>query len=144
LQRFMIRKHERAFRKLLNEIPQPQRIGVVGGGLFPRSLIILKNIYPSAELIGIEADHHHIQIARPLVQADFLHEWFDPQRHRDFDLLVIPLAYLGDKSALYESFSAPRVLIHDWLWHKRVRSAIVSILLLKRLNLVTRCEPQHC
>ena len=35
-------------------------------------------------------------------------------------------------------------LIHDWLWHKRVRSAIVSILLLKRLNLVTRCEPQHC
>jgi hypothetical protein len=28
-------------------------------------------------------------------------------------------------------------LVHDWLWHRRGTSAIVSIFLLKRLNLVT-------
>jgi hypothetical protein len=120
------------------EIPTPARIGVVGGGLFPRSLIILKKIFPYAQLEGIEADQKHIDIARRFVDAEFIHDWFDPAKHRDFDLLIIPLAYLGDRQQLYDNPVATRVLIHDWLWRKRGPGAIVSIFLLKRINLVTR------
>ena len=136
LQRYVIQRHEKAFRKLLNGIA-PQRIAVVGGGLFPRSLIILKKLFPQAHLIAIEANQHHIQIAKSFVHADFTHQWFDPS-HCDVDLLVIPLAYFGDRNRLYLNPPAETVLIHDWLWRKRGQSAIVSLLLLKRLNLITR------
>ena len=136
VQRIVVKKHEQAFRKLLNG-KSPQRIGVVGGGLFPRSLIALKNIYPTAQLVGIDADQRHIEIAKSFVDAQFTHEWFDPNRC-DFDLLVIPLAYFGDRNTLYQNPPARHVLIHDWLWRKRGQSSIVSILLLKRLNLITQ------
>jgi hypothetical protein len=46
------------------------------------------------------------------------------------------LAFIGDKSAIYRCPTAPQVLVHDWLWRKRGTSAIISVLLLKRLNLV--------
>jgi len=138
LQRFVVHKHQKAFRKLLNGLPQPQRIAVVGGGLFPRSLIVLKNIYPGADVVAIDGDQRHIEIAKRFVKAKFIHEWFDPQRHGNFDLMVIPLAYVGDKRTLYEQPIAPNVLVHDWIWRKRGPGAVVSILLLKRLNLVTR------
>ena len=115
LQRFVLRSHETAFRKLLNGTPTPKRIGVVGGGLFPRSLMVLKNIYPNTQLVGIDGEQKHIDIARKFADAKFIHEWFDPRRHADFDLLVIPLAYVGDKRRLYQQPTAPNVLVHDWI-----------------------------
>jgi hypothetical protein len=136
LQRFVLQKHESAFRKLLVGLP-PQRIAVIGGGLFPRSLIILQKIFPKAHLTAIEADQQHIEIAKSFVAAEFINQWFD-QTHCDCDLLVIPLAFLGDRSAIYQNPPAKTVLIHDWLWRKSGPSAIVSVLLLKRLNLVTQ------
>jgi hypothetical protein len=56
----------------------------------------------------------------------------------DFDLLVIPLAFDGDRRALYERPPASAMLVHDWIWRRRGSSAVVSRLLLKRLNLVMR------
>lgn len=137
LQRFVLSRHERAVRRVIAQMAAPASIGVVGAGLFPRSLIILKKIYPDTRIVGIEGDESHIEIARKFVDADFDHQWFDPRQHSQFDLLVIPLAYLGDRGSVYENPPASAVLIHDWLWRKRGRSTIVSLLLLKRLNLVT-------
>jgi hypothetical protein len=137
LQQFVLNRHQNAFAKLLKQIPPPSSIGVVGGGLFPRSLLVLKKIYPHAQLIGIEANQNHIDIAKSFVDADFTNQWFDPA-NSNFDLLVIPLAYLGDKRALYKNPPAPAVLVHDWLWRKRGQSTIVSLLLLKRLNLIVK------
>jgi hypothetical protein len=55
----------------------------------------------------------------------------------EVDLLVTPLALVGDREALYSAARATPVLIQDWIWRSRGdRSAIVSALLLKRLNLV--------
>jgi hypothetical protein len=153
LQRFVLNRHERAMRKLLVGLQAPKRIGVVGGGLFPRSLIVLKKIYPHAELIGIEGNPKHIEIAQKLEMKTgtglvltspvpvfspvrFINEWFDAKRHTDFDLLAIPLAYLGNRQEIYQRPPAKTVLVHDWIWNARGRSEIVSPLLLKRINLV--------
>jgi hypothetical protein len=55
---------------------------------------------------------------------------------RSFDLVVFPLSFEGDRDALYDRPPARTVIIHDWLWRKRGVSGIVSVALLKRLNLV--------
>jgi hypothetical protein len=54
----------------------------------------------------------------------------------DCDLVVFPLAFVGDRSALYRDPPAPIMLVHDWIWRRRGASAMVSLVLLKRLNLV--------
>jgi hypothetical protein len=143
LQRFVINRHEQAIRQLFKNLPPPSRIGVVGGGLFPRSLIVLKRIYPTAEILAIEGSQPHIEIARRFLGPDvrFMNEWFDPRHHHNFDLLVIPLAYLGSRNEIYQRPPTQHVLVHDWIWNRRGPGAVVSTLLLKRINLVSRCEP---
>jgi hypothetical protein len=139
LQHFVVNCHERAMRKVLDALEEPQRVGIVGGGLFPRSLIALKRIYPNSEIVAIEGDPHHIEVARQFERnTTYLNEWFDPQKHNDFDLLVVPLAYVGDRPAIYQRPPSPTVLVHDWIWRPHGRTAIVSPFLLKRINLVTQ------
>ena len=54
------------------------------------------------------------------------------------DLVVIPLSFAGNRRAVYRNPPARLVLVHDWIWsrHGSRRSAVVSWLLLKRVNLV--------
>jgi hypothetical protein len=56
--------------------------------------------------------------------------------YASFDLVVLPLSFEGDRDALYDRPPARTVIVHDWLWRKRGVSGIVSVALLKRLNLV--------
>ena len=42
----------------------------------------------------------------------------------------------GDRRAIYARPPAPIVLVHDWIWRRRGESRIVSLALLKRINLV--------
>jgi hypothetical protein len=76
--------------------------------------------------------------ARELASDDveFRVDAFDPVRHSGFDLVVIPLAYVGNASALERLSERTPVLRHDWIWRRRRgASAVVSWLLLKRMNL---------
>jgi hypothetical protein len=143
LQRFVLDRHERAFRTLLPHLPVVRRIGVVGGGLFPRTLLILRRLLPEARLFAIDQSIDHIGIARPLAPegVEFVHAFYAPDRPHDFDLLVVPLAFVGDREALYRRPPVQAVLVHDWIWRRRGMSAVVSPLLLKRLNLVKPCAP---
>ena len=52
------------------------------------------------------------------------------------DLVVVPLALRGCKAEFYRTPPAAHVLIHDWLWRRGDSSIVVSLALLKRLNLV--------
>jgi hypothetical protein len=70
--------------------------------------------------------------------TEFITERFEPGTPCDFDLLVIPLAFEGDREAIYQHPSASAVIVHDWIWRLRGASSVVSWLLLKRLNLVIR------
>jgi hypothetical protein len=140
LQRFVLASHERAFRKLLVEVPRAHRITIVGGGLFPRTALILRKLLPEASLTILEAKRDHLEMARPFLDADveLRHQFFDPRSGAEGDLVVIPLDFLGDRRAVYQNPPAPAVVIHDWLWKNHGGGVRVSWLLLKRLNLVTR------
>jgi len=146
LQRFVIDRHEQAFRALLTKLPPVHRmegmsrVGIVGGGLFPRTAIILRRLLPQWRLTLIDLSPENLDIARRFVAGDveYVNKRFDPAEPCDFDLLIIPLSLLGDRRVIYQQPPAPVVLAHDWIWRPRGTSVVVSWLLLKRLNLVVR------
>jgi hypothetical protein len=141
LQRFVLRTHARALRRLVPVLPPVDRIAIVGGGLFPRSYLILRALLPSARFTIIDADLANLARARALIDpstVEIVHARFCEQTRERYDVLVIPLSFDGDRRALYAHPPAPIVLVHDWIWRKRGDSRIVSIALLKRINLVRR------
>ena len=181
LQRLVLERHERAFRSLLPELPAVSSVGIVGGGLFPRTALILRRLYPDASVVLIDHSESNLTIARRFLSRErrpwerrhpcllrgsaaseeetgrqgclrsqglrsqglrsqgsevFLNERFEPGMQCAYDLVVIPLAFEGDRRALYASPPASAMIVHDWLWRRQGVSAVVSWLLLKRLNLV--------
>ena len=141
VRRFLLAAHERAFREVLRDVGPLDRVAVVGGGLFPRTVLVLRRLRPEARLVVIDADPAHVEVARRHLVGDteFVTAVYDPDRHTGFDLVVVPLAYVGDRDRLYRDPPAPLLIVHDWLWRPRGgRGAVVSWLLLKRLNLVVR------
>lgn len=106
--------------------------------MFPRSALLLHRLIPDAELVVIDRRIENLDIARALLPegVEVVHDWYDPERHRGYDLVVIPLAYVGDRAALYRQPPAPLLLVHDWVWRPRGTSRVVSWVLLKRLNLM--------
>lgn len=186
LQFFLLESHKLAFCSLLSGLPPARRVGIVGGGLFPRTVLILRELLPQARLVVIDASYENLQVADQYLKLwpqcgphgrtagnrtvetrysvslhrqsseflpekqncanlprsavkeniELINETYDPVRHDDFDLLVIPLSFIGNRAAIYSRPPAPSVLIHDWIWRRRGTSRIVSVFLLKRLNLV--------
>jgi hypothetical protein len=140
LQRFVLRAHERAFRALLPRLPEPRRVTIVGGGVFPRTALILERLLPRAALTIVDAKADNLELARPFLRGGvaLAHRFFEPSSPETADLLVVPLSLTGDRGRLYEAPPAPAVLVHDWIWARRGIGVTVSLLLLKRLNLVLR------
>jgi hypothetical protein len=139
LQRFVIRVHLNAFRALLPELPALRRIAIVGGGLFPRTALVVRELAPHADIVVIDASRKHLDTARGVLgeSVEFRHARFSAgDSARDVDLLIIPLAFRGDRRALYAEPPAPAVIVHDWLWRRHGHGRRVSIALLKRVNLV--------
>jgi fatty acid desaturase len=139
LQRFLVDRHERALERLLVELRSSRRVGIVGGGLFPRTALILRRLLPDAKLALIDMNSENLSIARRFVAGvEYINKQFHVADACDFDLLIIPLAFVGDRDVIYHNLPAPAVLVHDWIWRPRGTSVIVSWLLLKRLNLLIR------
>jgi hypothetical protein len=141
IQRFLLRAHERAFHALLAAVPHADQITIVGGGLFPRTALILRRLRPEAALTIVDASRDHLEVARPFLeeQVDLREQFFDPRVDADGDLVVIPLSFIGNRADVYNKPPARAVLIHDWLWNVQGTKGVrISWLLLKRLNLVTR------
>jgi hypothetical protein len=138
LQRLLLDRHERAFRRLLPALPYAPRIAIVGGGLFPRTLQVLQRLLPKATFVVIDQSAENIAIARAWAGPDvrFVCAAYDPVMAAECDVVIFPLAYHGDRAAIYRSPPAPIVFVHDWIWRRRGPSAVISWLLLKRLNLV--------
>jgi hypothetical protein len=147
LQRFLVRVHERAFRELLTragcDLRSP-RIAIVGGGLFPRTALVLRRLIPGARLIIIDGNVAHLDVARRWFEGaasvSFVHARFPAASHagqgEDYDVVVLPLSFEGDRDAMYERPLARTVIVHDWLWRRRGISRVISVLLLKRINLI--------
>lgn len=140
LQRYLLFSHERAFRRLLARVPSVRTVTIVGGGLFPRTALILRNVMPDATLSIVDAQRDHLEIARRFFAGDIelRHQFFDAHANDEADLVVVPLSFIGDRRTIYEDPPARAVLVHDWLWNRQEGGVRISWLLLKRLNLVTR------
>jgi len=132
LQRFLLNRHERAFKRLLPLLPNVDRVAVVGGGLFPRTVLILRRLLPHAEVVVIDRSAANLKTARQFLGEELpcIHACYDPALVADFDLTIIPLAFIGDREAIYRHVPTPAVLVHDWLWRRRGVSAVVSVWLL--------------
>jgi hypothetical protein len=141
LQRFVLARHARAWQHVVSSLPASARLTIVGGGLFPRSALIARRLMPAARITILDASSANLQQARRLVDSpgvEFVHERYAGRACEDCDLLVIPLSFDGDRTAIYEHPPAAAVLVHDWIWRRRGASRIVSIALLKRVNLLRR------
>jgi hypothetical protein len=140
LQKFVLARHERAFRRLLPKMPAIRDVAIVGGGLFPRTVLILQRLLPEARFVVVDASADNIKLARGFLdrEVDFVNARYDSRQHAGFDLLVIPLSFVGDRTSLYRYPPTSAVVIHDWIWRRHRTSALVSVFLLKRLNLVLR------
>jgi hypothetical protein len=140
LQRFVLSAHERAFRAVLDRLPPIHRVTIVGGGLYPRSTLILQRVLPDAALTIVDAKPEHLDIAARFLpgNVELEHRLFDPTVAEPADLVVIPLAFIGDRDRVYRHPPAKLALVHDWMWRPRGETARISWLLLKRLNLVRR------
>lgn len=139
LQRFMLRTHARAFRRILSLMPTVERVGIIGGGLFPRTAMVVRELLPSAGITIIEGDRANLERARMLLDSsdiEYVHAWYPDVDVSPYDLLIVPLSFTGDRSAVYAHPPAPAVIMHDWIWRKRGRSSVVSVALLKRINLI--------
>jgi hypothetical protein len=111
----------------------------VGGGLFPRTALILRKLFPVAHLTIVDSNLRNLETARSLLLSgdiEYRNERYSPDEWRDYDLTVIPIGLDGDRALIYRHPPSPAVLVHDWIWHRRGTGTIVSATLLKRLNLV--------
>lgn len=141
LQWFVIRQHGRAFRRILAELPPVRCVTIVGGGIFPRSALVLRRLLPAAQITIIDRSADNLRSATGFLDGDIrvVTAEYSPAQSQDSDLLVVPLAFDGDRSQFYRAPPARAVAVHEWLWRPRgAASAVVSTLLLKRLNLVLR------
>lgn len=138
LQRFVVRTHRRAFQALLPELPAVRRVTIVGGGLFPRTALILRELLPAAHLAIIDSNPRNLETARGFLAGniEYRNRRYVPGELQDCDLTVIPLCLHGDRAMIYSCPPSPSVLVHDWIWRRRGTGAVVSAALLKRLNLV--------
>jgi hypothetical protein len=138
LQRFVLDSHRRAFRNLLPRLQTVRRATIVGGGLFPRTALILRELLPAAHLTIVDANPRHLETARRFLggNVEYRNERYPREGSPACDLTVIPLCLQGDRAAIYRHPPSSAVLVHDWIWRRRGCGTVVSAVLLKRLNLV--------
>lgn len=140
LQARVLDTHRRAIASLLPQCGEVRDVVIVGGGLFPRTALLLCELLPEARIMVVDASQRHLERARSFLSAKVvLREGrFTPGEELDADLVVVPLALVGDRESVYASPPGRCTLVHDWIWRTRGSSTVVSPLLCKRLNLVRR------
>jgi hypothetical protein len=140
LQSLVLRSHYRAIERAIARLPEIKSVAIIGGGLFPRTAIIIRRLLPSASIAIVDRNADHLKAAQRFLAApiELIEQDCDASASFSADLVVVPLAFVGGRDHFYENPPAPIVLIHDWIWHRRGDGTRVSWWLLKRINLVQR------
>jgi hypothetical protein len=140
IQSILLKTHRRALRGLLPHAGDVRTAAIVGGGMYPRTALLLRELLPDATIRIVDRNQAHLEIASRFLDStiEFEHSWYNPRQGDLVDLLVIPLSFQGRRESIYRNPPSRAVLVHDWIWAKHGRSTIVSWFLLKRLNLVLR------
>jgi hypothetical protein len=143
LQRLVLRAHRRALRSAVLGLPSPEQVTIIGGGLFPRSAILARELWPNAriEVLDCTADHLRIASEFALDRVTYRQGRFAPGERLAADCVFVPLALRGARDAVYASPPAAVTLVHDWIGSRRVgnpstRSVVVAWWLWKRIRVV--------
>lgn len=138
LQSLVIRCHQSAIARLLAGLPEIKSVVVIGGGLFPRTAIIVQRLLPGASITIVDRNPDHLNAAQTFLgpAVAVVERECDASLTYDADLVIVPLAFVGDRSAFYENPPATVVLVHDWIWRRRGAGTRVSWWMLKRVNRV--------
>jgi hypothetical protein len=115
---------------------------IVGGALFPRTILVLRELAPEADIAvidtsraNLDAARRHLQVSQAGAVPRMLHTGFDPDLHCGFDIVVFPLAFVGPRSLIDSACRHNRLVVtHDWLFRRTDRSVVVAYWLFKRLN----------
>jgi hypothetical protein len=99
---------------------------VVGGGLYPRSVLLLAALLPEARFTIVDdAPASLARVGRWLpeglrrrVQLHLARYVAGEPLPLPCDLLVIPLAFRGDRLLLYRRPPVALALVHDWWWRR--------------------------
>jgi hypothetical protein len=151
LQAWVLSVHRQALAELVKALPfAPARVVIVGGGLFPRSFLALASLLPRSRFVIVDQCASHIEGARAYLERaridvaslEFRTGTFDGRDVTADDLVVVPLAYEGRRSALDALRGQAAMITHDWLWRSSSISRRVSVLLLKRVNLYPAVLPR--
>src|SRR5262245_33042017 len=88
LQTMLLKTHERALRRLLPKLARVRTVKIVGGGMFPRTAILLGRMLPQAEITIVDASARNLEAAKVFIQprTKLVHEFFDPKYGGDADL----------------------------------------------------------
>lgn len=95
-----------------------QTIHIVGGSVFPRTVIAMRELYPNAKIIVTEQFQHHIDLAKEYLRAHhyptgnitFIHGKFTADHSLPCDLIILPLDYEGEMPT-----NAPVIVQHLFL-----------------------------
>src|SRR6185503_3481427 len=116
---YLLVTHARAWVRILPpDDAEPIRdVTIIGGGLFPRTALVLARLLPHARLTLVDAVPAHLERARAFLDSvmrarpetvRFVAGVFDPEApEHAADLVVVPLAFRGDRSAFYRTPPAP-------------------------------------
>lgn len=142
LQALVLRSHQSAFKRSLSGLSEIRSVAIIGGGLFPRTAIIIRTLLPAASITIIDRNPESlISAKRFLGESVFaIERECDASSSFDADLVIVPLALVGDRNNFYIAPPAATVLVHDWIWRRRGEGTRVAWWLLKRVNLVRRSE----
>lgn len=140
LQSIVLRAHAAAIERALTGLPEIKTVVIIGGGLFPRTAIIMRRLLPEASITIVDRNPEHLETARRWLgtRVSVIERDCDASIAYGADLVVVPLAFVGDRMAFYENPPAPVVLVHDWIWRRRGEGTRVSWWLLKRINVIRR------
>ena len=142
LQSLVLGPHQSAIERSLSGLSEIKSVAIIGGGLFPRTAIIMRRLLPDAPITIVDRNPEHLKSAHRFLGASVTTIEADCDGTRSFgaDLLVVPLAFVGDRNTFYAAPPAATVIVHDWIWHRRGEGTRVAWWLLKRVNVVQRAS----
>ena len=137
-QEWLIRKHRLALEHLAKQIEIPRRVAIVGGGLFPRSALVVRLVWPEAEVAIFDADEKHLEHCRKWLHGneELCHKRVTADDLPPADVVFVPLALHEPKEGFYSSSRTAKIFAHAWTWNPTEESMVASPLLLKRMNLL--------
>jgi hypothetical protein len=142
---FLLDRHRAAFTAVFArlDVASLREIAIVGGGIFPRTALILRELLPDARLTIVDASAASIMTAKKLLdetggnppgdeRVTWEHAPWSDENDARFDMVVTPLAFVGSNGR-----GRTTRIVHAWLSDRSGDfGAVVSYALFKRLNVL--------